>query len=222
MSFSAAARWSALRLARQRRHLYRHHSFSNQPQGQLDPTVDPFIARYLSRLHIAPRLHEGICTALASVYGKPLTVTHLKSFGDDALQHLGQSVESTLPQVGEHVRTVKIDVPHHKTHYQLEWRENMSLLELARSNPDLMGEYMEGTCGGTMSCCTCHVYLSEAMYQALEPPCVAELDMLDLAYDPKPTSRLACQVRLNHELLSLQDDDDMVVTIPADVINVWS
>jgi hypothetical protein len=23
----------------------------------------------------------------------------------------------------------------------------------------LLGEYMEGTCGGSMSCCTCHVYL---------------------------------------------------------------
>jgi ferredoxin len=194
---------------------------SSQCQDEEESLVDPFVKRYLSRLHIPSRLHEGLCAALVPVYGKPLTVSHLKSFGKEGLLQLAESVESVTPELGNQSVPLKFDIPHHKTSYTLQWKEGQSVLDLAKSHPDLLGEYMEGTCGGTMSCCTCHVYLSPRMYKVLKEPCNAELDMLDLAYEPKETSRLACQIRLEGELLQL-DEQDVVVTIPADATNVWN
>jgi ferredoxin len=109
-------------------------------------------------------------------------------------------------------------------------------LDLAHDNEELLGsEYMGGTCGGQMSCCTCHVYLDPATFASLPPPEVAELDMLDLAHEPRPDqSRLGCQVRLGigNSLLSEnsdKDDDDndgkvstnITVTIPSGVNDVW-
>ena len=223
MMSSPAARMSTVCLSR--RKLVRISSCcrwkSSQCKDEEQSLVDPFLKRYLSRLHIPPRLHEGVCAALVPVYGKPLTVSHLKSFGKEGLLQLANSVESVTSELGNQSVSLKFDSPHHKTHYTLQWKEGQSLLELAKSQPDLLGEYMEGTCGGTMSCCTCHVYLSPRMYKVLKEPSEAELDMLDLAYEPKETSRLACQIRLEDKLLQLEEQD-MVVTVPADVNNVWN
>lgn len=53
-----------------------------------------------------------------------------------------------------------------------------SLLEIAHANQiDL-----EGACEGSLACSTCHVYLDENTYEALEEPCDDENDMLDLAF----------------------------------------
>ena len=186
--------------------------------------MDPFVTRHLSRLDIAPALHAGVCAALEPVYGKPLTVTHLKSFGPAALQALAESVQQNTPIMDEsnaRICTVTVDIPHHSTRYELDWSEGTSLLELCKQHPDLLGEYMEGTCGGTMSCCTCHVYVSPHMYEALPEPSEAELDMLDLAFQVQETSRLACQVYINDDVLKLPAEE-MVVTIPADVVNLWA
>lgn len=98
------------------------------------------------------------------------------------------------------------------------------------------------TCGGVMmtrqsfphpnnnvfifniSCCTCHVYLDDKLLSLVPPPDKNELDMLDLAYEPRLESRLGCQVKLTPDLLQQIDPDQppMVVTIPADVNNVWT
>ena len=67
-----------------------------------------------------------------------------------------------------------------------------------------------------MSCATCHVILDEETYNKLDPPTIAELDMLDLAYEPTDTSRLGCQIKMSREL------DGMTVTIPSGVNNFWS
>lgn len=53
-----------------------------------------------------------------------------------------------------------------------------SLLEVAHANDiDL-----EGACEGSLACSTCHVYLDESSFYALEEPCDDENDMLDLAF----------------------------------------
>lgn len=73
------------------------------------------------------------------------------------------------------------------------------------------------------SCCTCHVYLDENLLSLVPPPDKGELDMLDLAYEPKLESRLGCQIRLTPDLLQQIDNNSpIVVTIPADVNNVWT
>jgi hypothetical protein len=47
-----------------------------------------------------------------------------------------------------------------------------------------------GACNGIAACSTCHVILSPEQVQLFPPPTEAEQDMLDLAADLTPTSRL--------------------------------
>ena len=72
----------------------------------------------------------------------------------------------------------------------------VTLLELAKAN----GIELEGACDGECACSTCHLILEQRAYDALEPPTEDELDMLDMAYEVKDTSRLGCQVRVTREL----------------------
>lgn len=55
---------------------------------------------------------------------------------------------------------------------------------------------IEGTCDGALTCATCHVIIEAENFRQLEVASDMEEDMLDLAFDVKPTSRLACQVYL--------------------------
>ena len=52
---------------------------------------------------------------------------------------------------------------------------------------------MEGACESSLACSTCHVILDEELYDSLEDELsISEEDLLDLAYDVTPTSRLGC------------------------------
>lgn len=73
----------------------------------------------------------------------------------------------------------------------------LTLMEAAR---DVAKLDIEAACDGTCACSTCHVYLSKEHFDKLKEPSEDELDMLDLAPKPKPTSRLACQVILTEEV----------------------
>ena len=68
---------------------------------------------------------------------------------------------------------------------------------------------IEGDCGGACACATCHVYVDEDWFGRLTPMDELERDMLDFAFDVRPTSRLACQIKVAPDL------DGMVVEIPA-------
>ncbi len=67
---------------------------------------------------------------------------------------------------------------------------------------------IEAECGGACACATCHVYVDEAWADKVGQPEVMEEDMLDFAYDVKPTSRLSCQVKISDDL------DGLVVHVP--------
>ena len=54
------------------------------------------------------------------------------------------------------------------------------------------GIELDHACGGVCACSTCHVHVLEGGDSCNEPT-EAEEDMLDEAYDLKPTSRLGCQ-----------------------------
>ena len=71
-----------------------------------------------------------------------------------------------------------------------------SLLSVAQA----AGQPLEGTCEGQMACSTCHVYVDEAWVEKLPKPESMEEDMLDFAYDVRPTSRLSCQIRVTAEI----------------------
>ncbi|SCU78320.1 LANO_0A02718g1_1 [Lachancea nothofagi CBS 11611] len=85
-----------------------------------------------------------------------------------------------------------------------------SLLDIAQAhNLD-----MEGACGGSCACSTCHVIVDPEYYDALEEPDDDENDMLDLAYGLTETSRLGCQIKMS------KDVDGIRVALPALTRNV--
>lgn len=67
---------------------------------------------------------------------------------------------------------------------------------------------IEAECGGACACATCHVYVDEAWYGKVGAPEPMEEDMLDFAYDVRPTSRLSCQIKVTPAL------DGLVVRTP--------
>ena len=80
-----------------------------------------------------------------------------------------------------------------------------TLLEVAHDNDiDL-----EGACDGSLACSTCHVILTQDIYDQLPPPDEEEEDMLDLAFDLTDTSRLGCQIKVDKSLAG------MVATVPS-------
>jgi ferredoxin-2, mitochondrial len=81
-----------------------------------------------------------------------------------------------------------------------------NLLDIAQAH-DLE---MEGACGGSCACSTCHVIVTDQKYYDQMPePDDDENDMLDLAFGLTETSRLGCQVKMTKEL------DGMVVKLPS-------
>eukprot|EP00041_Stephanoeca_diplocostata_P008958 m.134144 g.134144 ORF g.134144 m.134144 type:complete len:163 (-) comp17554_c0_seq1:134-622(-) len=67
---------------------------------------------------------------------------------------------------------------------------------------------LEGACGGTLSCSTCHVYVDETSLSKLPKVEEEEEDMLDLAIGLRDNSRLGCQCFLTEEL------DGIEATLP--------
>ena len=67
---------------------------------------------------------------------------------------------------------------------------------------------IEAECGGACACATCHVYVDEAWRAKTGEAAPMEQDMLDFAYDVRPSSRLSCQIKVTPEL------DGLVVTTP--------
>ena len=67
---------------------------------------------------------------------------------------------------------------------------------------------IDADCGGSMACATCHVYVEEKWLDKIPKAEEAEIDMIDMAYEPKKNSRLSCQLIVSDEL------DGLIVTTP--------
>lgn len=91
------------------------------------------------------------------------------------------------------------------TRFDVEAQDGSTVMENAIRNA-VPG--IEAECGGACACATCHVYVDEAWSELVGPPEPMEEDMLDFAYDVRPTSRLSCQIRVRPEL------DGLVVSVP--------
>ncbi|KAL2810202.1 2Fe-2S ferredoxin-type domain-containing protein [Aspergillus granulosus] len=110
----------------------------------------------------------------------------------------------TPPKPGEEINVSFIDKDGEKYDFQVSEGDN--LLDIAQAN-DLE---MEGACGGSCACSTCHVIVEDPdMFDKMEEPSDDENDMLDLAFGLTETSRLGCQVLMNKEL------DGLVVRLPS-------
>jgi ferredoxin len=156
--------------------------------GDDNCTDDPIRTYLEGTAGIDPNLHKGILKAMASVYGRDVKLENIKAFGDSGLQALAASVAEQVAKrggggggkrSGRCSVMVRVKIPHHSTEFDLEWKAGDSLVDLADDNDELLGEYMEGTCGQNMSCCTCHVYIDDDELRELLPkPERSELDML--------------------------------------------
>ncbi|KAK3326642.1 2Fe-2S ferredoxin-type domain-containing protein [Apodospora peruviana] len=88
-----------------------------------------------------------------------------------------------------------------------------NLLDIAQAH-DLE---MEGACGGSCACSTCHVIVTDQdYYDKMPEPDDDENDMLDLAFGLTETSRLGCQVKMTPEL------DGLKVKLPSMTRNLQS
>ena len=87
----------------------------------------------------------------------------------------------------------------------VEAENGSTVMEIAIKN-SIPG--IEAECGGACACATCHVYVDEAWRETVGEPSPMEEDMLDFAFDVRPTSRLSCQIRIKDDL------DGLVVRTP--------
>jgi 2Fe-2S ferredoxin len=76
----------------------------------------------------------------------------------------------------------------------VEGEVGSTVMETARRNdiPEIAAE-----CGGACACATCHVYVEDAWGAAVGKAAPMEEDMLDFAFDVRPTSRLSCQIKVS-------------------------
>ena len=88
----------------------------------------------------------------------------------------------------------------------IEVENGLSVMEGAIQN-EISG--IDADCGGSMACATCHVYVEEKWLNKLPKAEEAEVDMIDMAYEPKKNSRLSCQLIVSEEL------DGLIVTTPS-------
>ncbi|MBK68061.1 MAG: 2Fe-2S ferredoxin [Rickettsiales bacterium] len=79
---------------------------------------------------------------------------------------------------------------------EVEAPNGLSIMEIAHKHMiDI-----EGACGGSLACATCHVIVDEDWADKLHDTSEDEEDMLDLAFNLRPTSRLGCQIIMCDEL----------------------
>ncbi len=97
-------------------------------------------------------------------------------------------------------------IEHDGNEIAVDAKEGASLMEAAVQN-GVGGILAE--CGGACTCATCHVYIDPAWAERVGAAEGDEVEMLTLAVDPEPHSRLSCQVKVDAGL------DGVVVHIPA-------
>lgn len=96
-------------------------------------------------------------------------------------------------------------VAHDGTRFDIDAANGSTVMENAVRN-SVPG--IEAECGGACACATCHVYVDDAWTARVGAPEAMEEDMLDFAFDVRPTSRLSCQIKVTAGL------DGLVVQVP--------
>jgi 2Fe-2S ferredoxin len=67
---------------------------------------------------------------------------------------------------------------------------------------------IEAECGGACACATCHVYVDESFFALVGEPPESEGAMIEFVPEPRPTSRLSCQIAITEAL------DGLVLHLP--------
>jgi 2Fe-2S ferredoxin len=98
-------------------------------------------------------------------------------------------------------------IDHEGNAYEADVPSGNSVMQGAVDN---MIDGIIAECGGACSCATCHVYIDEAWLDKVGNPDDMEQCMIDCVMEPKPNSRLSCQISVTDEL------DGLVVRIPEE------
>lgn len=123
-----------------------------------------------------------------------------------------RAFHQTVPNFHGHVHTPK---PGEELHITFITKEGNQIEVEAAAGDNLMdiaqahGLDVEGACGGSCACSTCHMIVDPEFYDEIPEPSDDENDMLDLAFGLTETSRLGCQVLMAPEL------DGIRVALPA-------
>ena len=96
-------------------------------------------------------------------------------------------------------------IDHEGTARTVEGEVGSTVMETALRN-SVPG--IEAECGGACACATCHVYVDDAWISKLPKAEQMEEDMLDFAFDVRPSSRLSCQIKVTDAL------DGLIVRVP--------
>ena len=97
-------------------------------------------------------------------------------------------------------------VEHDGIAVEIDLQEGWTLMQGATLNGI---EGIEGECGGSCSCATCHCYVDETKLDLLPPMSEAEDEMLECTVsERRPNSRLGCQIKMTDAL------DGLVVNLP--------
>jgi ferredoxin, 2Fe-2S len=87
------------------------------------------------------------------------------------------------------------------TRREIDAPEGVTLMESARRH-GIRG--IVARCGGACACATCHVYVAPEWLPRLEPREDMEEGMLESAWEPRPNSRLSCQIHISGALEGLE------------------
>jgi ferredoxin, 2Fe-2S len=93
---------------------------------------------------------------------------------------LATSTDEQMPKVRFEPDGIEIEVP-----------VGTTILEASNKAHAQVGS----ACGGVCGCSTCHVYVREGL-AALSPAEDREEDIMDKAFDVRPSSRLGCQSKI--------------------------
>jgi 2Fe-2S ferredoxin len=91
---------------------------------------------------------------------------------------------------------------------EIEVAPGTSILQAAKQAHAQVGY----ACGGVCACSTCHVYVRQG-FDSLSEQQENEMDILDKAFDVRPSSRLGCQSKIA--------DEDIVVEITRESRQAW-
>ncbi|RQH04971.1 2Fe-2S iron-sulfur cluster-binding protein [Paraburkholderia dinghuensis] len=102
-----------------------------------------------------------------------------------------------------------ICIEHDGTAHRLDAQMGQSVM---RAIVDAAIPGIIGDCGGACSCATCHAYVDDAWIDRLPSAGSTEQGMLECAIEPRPGSRLTCQIEMSTDL------DGLVIRLPASQI----
>jgi ferredoxin len=137
-----------------------------------------------ARRHLDAHRTSSLSQSRSEILARPFSSTTSRPHGD-----------LTPPKPGEERHITFLDKE--GASHTFEVADGDNLLDIAQAH-DLE---MEGACGGSCACSTCHVIVQDDdFYDKIEEPSDDENDMLDLAFGLTETSRLGCQVQMSKEL----------------------